>query len=354
MGSSSENSAYGPVRNPIDPTRVPGGSSGGSAAAVAGEMALASIGSDTGCSVRLPASFCGVVGFKPTYGAISRYGLIAMASSLDHVGPMTNSVADAEIMFDVMKGRDGKDATCIEVKSQKSKVRSGGNGNEKVVIGLPVDLPTEGVDSRVLKNLKESGERLVELGYKLEEIKLPNVRYAIPTYYIIVPAEVSANMARFDGMRYGLPVDGDNLLADYALTRGQGLGKEVRRRILLGTYVLSAGYYDAYYYRATKVRDLITRDFDQAFNKVDAIIMPTTPGPAFEIGTKSTRSPLEMYAEDLFTAPTNLSGHPAISVPSGTVREGSVDLPLGLQIVAPHQREDVVFSIGKKFLGEED
>ncbi|HEY4504863.1 MAG TPA: Asp-tRNA(Asn)/Glu-tRNA(Gln) amidotransferase subunit GatA [Candidatus Paceibacterota bacterium] len=347
MGSSSENSAYGPVRNPLDPTRVPGGSSGGSAAAVAGQMAVASIGSDTGCSVRLPASFCGVIGFKPTYGAISRYGLIAMASSLDHVGPMTNSVLDAEIMFDVMKGPDGKDATAIPVsKAQALKPVA------KMVIGLPTDLPTEGVDPRVLENLKESAKRLATLGYQIEEIKLPNVRYAIPTYYIIVPAEVSANLARFDGVRYGLHVDGENLLADYALTRGRGFGKEVRRRILLGTYVLSAGYYDAYYYQATRVRELITRDFNQVFSKVDAIIMPTTPGPAFEIGTKSIRSPLEMYAEDLFTAPTNLSGHPAISVPSGMVREDNVDLPLGLQIIAPKQRENIVFAIGKKFLGE--
>lgn len=347
MGSSSENSAFGPVRNPVDTTRVPGGSSGGSAAAVAADMALTAIGSDTGCSVRLPASFCGVVGLKPTYGAISRYGLIAMASSLDHVGPITRSVGDAEIMFDVMKVPDGKDATCVYPASSDSKVKK-----DKITIGLPVDLPTEGVDSRVLENLKESAKRLADLGYEIKDINLPNIRYAIPAYYIIVPAEVSANLARFDGMRYGLHVDGDNLLGDYKKTRGEGFGKEVRRRILLGTYVLSAGYYDAYYYKATRVRELMRQDFVQAFETVDAMIMPTTAGPAFEIGTKSKRSPIEMYVEDIFTAPGNLVGVPAISVPSGTVKEGDKDLPLGLQIIAPPQREDIVFAIGKRFMGE--
>ncbi|HEY4518633.1 MAG TPA: Asp-tRNA(Asn)/Glu-tRNA(Gln) amidotransferase subunit GatA [Candidatus Paceibacterota bacterium] len=348
MGASSENSAYGPVRNPVDTLRVPGGSSGGSAAAVAGGLALGAIGSDTGCSVRLPASFCGVVGLKPTYGAISRHGLIAMASSLDHVGPITNTVGDAEILFDVMKGIDPLDSTSVESSGEAGKVDNG-----EIIIGVPMDLPTDGVDPRVLANLKESVVRLEKLGYKTKEISLPNIRYAIPSYYIICPAEVSANMARFDGMRYGLHVDGDNLLGDYKRSRYAGFGKEVRRRIILGTYVLSAGYYDAYYYQATRVRELIRQDFARAFESVNAIVMPTTPGPAFKIGTKSKRSPLEMYVEDIFTAPTNHTGSPAISVPSGFVEEEGKQLPLGLQIIAPHLREDVLFSIGKRFLGEE-
>jgi|SRR3989338_4725584 len=347
MGSSSETSAYGPVRNPIDPTRVPGGSSGGSAAAVAADMAMGAIGSDTGSSVRQPAALCGIVGLKPTYGAVSRYGLIAMASSLDHVGQFGKSVGDVETLFDVMRGKDSLDSTSIESGNNKVENTNG------MTIGVPTDLPLDGVNPKVMSNLKDSVEKLKSLGYKIKEVTLPSAKYALPCYYIIVPAEVSANMARFDGVRFGLHEEGKDLLGDYLKTRGVGFGKEVRRRIMTGAYVLSAGYYDAYYNTATRVREYMRQDFKRVLSEVDAFVVPTAPGPAFKIGTKSTRSPIEMYLEDIFTAPENLTGDPTISVPSGFVEEEGKQLPLGLQIVSSAGKENVIFSIGKKFLGEE-
>src|SRR3989344_5771591 len=336
MGASGENSAYGPTKNPLDTTRVPGGSSSGSAAAVAGEMALTALGSETGGSVRQPAAFCNLVGLKPTYGAVSRYGLLALCSSFDQIAPFGKTAADAEAVFGVIAGHDPLDSTSRDGKWQMAN----GKSADKLVIGVPGDLPLEGCDPRVIANFKLQIKSLETLGYKTQDISLPNLKYAIPVYYIILPAEASANLARYDGLRYGAHVDGANLLDDYMKTKGEGYGKEVRRRIILGTYVLSAGYYDAYYYQAMRVRELMKQDFARAFEIVDAIIMPTTSGPAFELGTKSKRSPIEMYLEDIFTAPANIVGVPAISVPPN------------LQIIAPHMREDVLFQIAKTFLGE--
>ena len=343
MGASGENSAYGPTRNPLDTTRVPGGSSSGSAAAVAGDMALTALGSETGGSVRQPAAFTGLVGLKPTYGAVSRYGLLALCSSFDQIAPFGKTVADAEVMFSVIAGQDPLDSTSLDIskhKTQNTKPKL------KTVIGIPKDIGLSkdtvltNVDSNVIRNFHDSIFKLQQLGYKIQEVELPNLKYAIPCYYIILPAEASANLSRYDGLRYGAHVNGTNLLEDYMKSKGEGFGKEVRRRIVLGTYVLSAGYYDAYYYQAMRVRELMKQDFARAFETVDAIVMPTTSGPAFELGTKSKRSPIEMYLEDIFTAPANIVGVPAISVPPG------------LQIIAPHMREDVLFKIGKDFLGE--
>jgi len=342
MGASNENSAYGPCRNPHDPSRVSGGSSGGSACAVAADMALAALGSETGGSVRYPAALCGIVGLKPTYGAVSRYGLMPMASSFNQIAPAAKTVADTETIFNIIRGRDDKDANSLEPVFANSP-------NPKI-IGVPNFSP-EGMDERVRNNYELSVERLGKLGYEMKEVKLESLRYAVACYYILVPAEVSADMARFDGVRYGAHIDGANLLEDYGMTRGVCFGKEVRRRVILGTYVLSAGYYDAYYYKAARVRELIRRDFVDIFKQVDAIVMPTSPRPAYKLGEISS-NPLLLYLEDIFTAPANLAYIPAISVPSGTVREDDVDLPLGLQIIAPHLREDVLFDIGKKFLGE--
>jgi len=347
MGASGENSAYGPTKNPIDTSRVPGGSSSGSGVAVAGDMALTALGSETGGSVRQPAAFTGLVGLKPTYGAVSRYGLLALCSSFDQIAPFGKTVADVEAVFNVIAGQDHLDSTSLNPNLKPITYNL-----KPKIIGVPSDLPLEGCDSLVIENFKQQIEKLRELGYEMKDILLPNLKYAIPCYYIILPAEASANLARYDGLRYGAHVDGTNLLEDYMKTKGVGYGKEVRRRIILGTYVLSAGYYDAYYYQAMRVRELMKQDFTRAFETVDAIITPTTAGPAFKLGTKSKRSPIEMYLEDIFTAPANIVGVPAISVPSGAVREGDKDLPLGLQIIASHQREDVCFNISKSFLGE--
>lgn len=339
MGGSTENSAYGPTRNPHDTSRVPGGTSGGSAAAVAMDGALVSIGTDTGGSVRQPASFCGIVGLKPTYGGISRYGIIAMGSSLDQVGPFANTVTDVELLFNTMKGQDPKDSTTIV---QKEVVIP-----KKPVIGIP-DFPREGIHPDVLSNFNDSIEKFKKLGYEVKDVQLPNIKYALSVYYIVMPAEVSSNMARFDGVKYGLHVDGKDGIDDYFVTRAQGLGKEVRRRILLGTYVLSSGYYDAYYNKANIVRELIRDDFKKAFESVDIILTPTAPTPAFKIGEK-TSDPLQMYLEDIFTVTANLTGNPAMSIPSGF----SGKLPLGIQMTARHGEENTLFTVGKKFLGED-
>lgn len=337
MGGSTENSAYGVTKNPHDKKRVAGGSSGGSAAVVAADLALASLGSDTGGSVREPASFCGIVGLKPTYGSVSRSGLMAMASSLDQIGPMTKTVADTEILFKAIRGKDEKDGTSRE-----------GNylGGEVKKIGLPYDLLKEGIDSDVLANFEESVKILEKKGFQIKNISLPALKYALAVYYVIMPAEVSSNMARYDGLRYGVQKKGDDLLATYQNSRGAGLGREVRRRVMLGTYVLSAGYYDAYYGRANAVRKIITDDFAKAFFDVDVIAMPVSPTPAFLIGEKAA-DPLSMYLADVFTVSANLAGIPALSVPAGSVlREGKY-LPTGFQILGPHFGEEKLFSLAK-------
>lgn len=345
MGSSTENSAYGPTKNPLDITRVPGGSSGGSAAAVAANFVLAAIGSDTGGSIRQPASFCGIVGFKPTYGAVSRYGLMAMGSSLDQIGPLTKTVDDAEIIFNAIKGNDPFDSTTIMDATYERKPLP-----KKVVIGVPRKFTEmEGVDPAVLKNFNESLKKLQESGCEIRDIEMPNIPYSLAVYYVVMPAEVSSNLARFDGVKYGLRESGEKLIDDYRLTRGKGFGREVRRRIILGTYVLSAGYHDAYYNKAIKVRGLVGNDFKKAFDSgIHVIATPTSPGPAFKIGEK-TNDPLQMYLADVFTVTANIADIPAISIPSGFVTVGGKALPLGLQLQGPLGEEDILFEIGRKF-----
>lgn len=345
MGASTENSAFGITKNPHDITRVPGGSSGGSAAVVAMDGALGSLGSDTGGSVRQPASFCGAFGFKSTYGTVSRHGLIAMGSSLDQIGPIGKSVSDIEILFDVIKGYDKMDSTSLPDVTEKKKK------NDKLTIGIPRHFMKEGIDEDVLENFNQSVEKLKSLGHEVKDIELPNIKYSLAVYYVIMPAEASSNLSRFDGVKYGLRKDGEDLLGDYLETREVGFGAEVKRRVILGTHVLSSGYYDAYYNKANIVRGLIKSDFDKAFDPsadgVDVIITPTSPTPAFKIGEK--KDPLSMYLSDIFTTPANVTGIPALSVPSGVVQRDGKDLPVGLQIMANHGREDIIFSIGKDF-----
>ncbi len=342
MGGSTENSAYGPTMNPYDLKRVPGGSSGGSAAAVAGDMALASLGSDTGGSIRQPSSFCNLVGLKPTHGAVSRYGLMAMASSFDTIGPMVKTTSDAEIIFDCISGRDPMDSTTID-KPNLNK------DNKKLKIGIPKEaLRVEGIKPEVLKNFQESIEKFKKLGYEVVDISLPNISYSLSVYYTLVPAEVSSNMSRFDGVKYGLHKEGANMVEDYFKTRQAGFGREVVRRIILGTYVLSSGYYDAYYNKANIVRDLIREDFKKAFETVDLILTPTTPSPAFKIGEKID-DPLQLYLEDIFTVPANIVGVPAISLPSGFTEVEGKNLPLGIQLMAKQSNEKVLFQAGYDF-----
>ncbi|OHA90706.1 MAG: glutaminyl-tRNA synthase (glutamine-hydrolyzing) subunit A [Candidatus Zambryskibacteria bacterium RIFCSPLOWO2_01_FULL_48_25] len=341
MGSSTENSAYGPTKNPHDLTRVPGGTSGGSAAAVAANMALGALGSDTGGSIRQPAALCGIVGLKPTYGRVSRSGLIAFASSLDQIGPFAKTVTDAEIIYNTIRGLDPLDSTTVGEDTYPHKKEF-----EKI-IGVPREfVEKEGIGEETKKNLEEAIEKFESLGYKVVDVKLPSVPYSLSAYYIIQPAEASSNLARFDGVKYGAHVDGENSIDDYFQTRGAGFGPEVRRRIILGTYVLSSGYYDAYYGMAVKAKEAITAELRQTFRSVDLILTPTTPSPAFKFGEKS--SPLEMYLEDIFTVHANISGCPAISLPSGF----SGKLPLGVELTADLGREDNLFKAGKEFLGE--
>lgn len=343
MGGSTENSAFGATKNPHDKTRVPGGSSGGSAAALASGGALGALGTDTGGSIRQPAAFCGVVGLKPTYGSVSRSGLIAMASSLDQAGPFAKTVEDAEIIFDCIKGHDPMDSTAYPDDFNKFKNKS------PKIIGVPTEfVHAKGVDPRVLKNFEVSLAQMKKAGYEVREISLPSLAHGLAVYYILMPAEVSSNLARLDGVRYGYHADGANLLEDYMRSRGEGFGREVRRRILLGTYVLSSGYYDAYYGRACAVREMLKRDLAKAFEEVDIIATPTTPTPAFKIGEKAS-DPLQMYLADIFTVPVNIAGVPAISVPSGFAEEDGVQLPLGMQFIAPHFGESALFAIGKDF-----
>lgn len=345
MGGSTENSAFGVTKNPVDRTRVSGGSSGGSVAAVAMDGALVALGSDTGGSVREPASFCGVVGLKPTYGSVSRHGLMAMGSSLDVIGPITKNVSDAEIVFDAIKGLDPMDSTSIDfdlINKNKSKNK----------IGVPFNLiKGEGIEESVRKNFDDSIEKLKNLGYEIVDVDLKDVEYSLAVYYILMPAEVSSNLARFDGVKYGSFISGKDLLDDYVKTRGLKFGKEARRRILIGTYVLSAGYHDAYYTKALILRQNIKEQFNKVFQDVDLILTPTVPFPAFKIGEKAN-DPLSMYLADIFTVPANIVGIPAISIPSGFTEKDGVNLPLGIQFMAPHLREDLLFDVGKKFLDE--
>ena len=341
MGSSTENSAFGPTKNPVDTARVPGGSSGGSAAAVAGNLALAALGSDTGGSIRQPAAFCGIVGLKPTYGMVSRYGLMAMGSSLDQIGPLTKTVTDSEILFNALKGHDAKDSTSLAETDNSPKPKK----PLRKVIGVPRSFLESGSNPDVLARFEETLKRLESRGYEIRDIDMPDIPYSLSVYYIIMPAESSTNLDRFDGIRYGLSVEAEAIKDVYAKTRGKGFGPEVRRRIILGSFVLSAGYADAYYRRARAVRELIRADFARAFEGVDAIATPTCPSPAFTFGSKS--DPLAMYAEDIFSVPANLAGVPAMSVPMGTVeRDGSM-LPIGFQLSAPHSREDILFAIAR-------
>jgi aspartyl-tRNA(Asn)/glutamyl-tRNA(Gln) amidotransferase subunit A len=337
-GSSTENSAYGPTKNPRDPSRVPGGSSGGSAAAVAGNLALGALGSDTGGSIREPAAFCGIVGLKPTYGAVSRSGLIAMGSSLDQIGPMTKTVADAEMLFEAMRGNDPLDSTTLSAAAPAREPRK--------VVGVPRHLLTEGVEKEVLEKFEAALKKLEAQGYRVVDIELPSASMALAVYYIIMPAEVSTNLSRFDGVRYGLSRKGETLAGDYAATRGAGFGPEARRRIMLGTYVLSAGYYDAYYGEATAARRALCAEYAAALQQADVIATPSVPAPAPRLGEK-TDDPLSMYLLDIFTVTANLTGNPAISVPMGTVKTDGVELPVGMQFTAAHGDEAALFAAGK-------
>jgi aspartyl-tRNA(Asn)/glutamyl-tRNA(Gln) amidotransferase subunit A len=344
MGGSNENSAYGPVRNPVAPDRVPGGSSGGSAAAVAAGLAVAALGTDTGGSIRQPASFCGVPGLMPTYGRVSRYGLVAFASSLDKIGPFATNVGDAARVLSVIAGHDENDSTSapIPVADYAAEIAAPLGG---LRIGVPEDYFGEGLDSEVKANVEAGISRLERLGCKRVPLRMPHTDYAIATYYILATAEASSNLARYDGVRYGLRVPGATLTEMYRQTRVRGFGPEVKCRIMLGTYALSAGYYDAYYLRAQRVRTLIARDFADAFQKVDAIITPTAPAPAFRLGEK-TSDPLTMYLADIYTVTGSLAGVPGISVPCGKTKAG---LPVGMQIFGPHFKEGSVLQIAHAF-----
>ncbi len=337
MGSSTENSAFGPTRNPRDPSRVPGGSSGGSAAAVAAEFAPLALGSDTGGSIRQPAAFCGVVGVKPTYGTVSRYGLIAFASSLDQVGPFANTVTDAALLLDAIAGPDPLDSTSIRAE-WNPVISAVDEGIEGLRVGVVTEL-LDGIDADVAARLSEAVDVLRAGGAKVGDASVPAAIHGLAAYYLIAPAEASSNLARYDGVRYGLRVDGVDVADMNAKTRGAGFGAEVKRRIMLGTYALSAGYYDAYYGQAQRVRTLVIRDFDAAYRDFDVLLTPTTPTTAFEFGDK-TGDPLSMYLSDVCTIPTNLAGHPAMSVPFGT---GANGMPVGVQVLAPALGERAMF-----------
>lgn len=337
MGSSTENSAYGVTHNPLDTTRVPGGSSGGSAASLVADMAVVSLGSDTGGSIRQPAAFCGLVGLLPTYGTVSRHGLIAMASSLDVIGPFAKSVDDAQILYEVLKGRDALDSTSVDHPAQNVSPL-------KKKLAIPKGIfDAGGCDASVKENFLSTAAKLKDEGFTIDEIDLPHFADALAVYYILQPAEVSSNLSRLDGVRYGDRMSDKSVLDMYNETRGQLFGKEVRRRILLGTYVLSHGYYDAYYNKAVALRAVIRKELEQAFEHYDAIITPTAPTPAFKIGEKAN-DPVAMYLSDLFTVPANIAQMPAISVPSGTTDEG---LPIGFHAIGPRFSEAKLFDLGR-------
>ena len=340
MGSSTENSAFGPTRNPLDTTRVPGGSSGGSAAAVAAGFSPVSLGSDTGGSIRQPAALCGLVGVKPTYGTVSRFGLVAYASSLDQIGPFATTVDDAALVTEVISGHDPQDSTSIP-NPPLSLRAAAGRGVEGMRIGRVTDLPG-GAEPEIESALAEAFDALRAAGAEIVDVQLPSLSYALTAYYLIAPAEASSNLARFDGVRYGLRVGADDTNAMYGATRAAGFGDEVQRRIMLGTYALSAGYYDAYYGKALKVRRVIADDFARAYSAVDAVLTPTSPLVAFRFGEK-VDDPMSMYLCDIYTIPTNLAGHPAMSVPFGT---GAHGMPIGIQVLAPALGEQAMFRVG--------
>ncbi len=343
MGGSTENSAYGVTKNPRDLTKVPGGSSGGSAAVVAYGGVPVALGSDTGGSIRQPASFCGIVGLKTTYGDVSRYGLMAMGSSLDQIGPFGNSVEDVEIVYSLISGHDPMDSTSLPKELRREAQTK---TPMKKVIGVPMSfVKREGIDKEVLANFEESLESLKRIGYTIKDISIPHLEKTLSVYYVLMFAEVSSNLARYDGIRYGLSHPGETSIRSYFESRTAGFGKEVRRRILLGTYVLSSGYYDAYYNKANLVRSMLKKEFTKVFEEVDTIAIPTSPIPAFAIGEKS-HDPLAMYLADIFTVPVNIVGVPGISIPSGVTKN---NLPLGIQFIANHTREDVLFMVGKEF-----
>ena len=347
MGSSNETSYFGNVQNPISQNLVPGGSSGGSAAALAAKLTPATIGTDTGGSIRQPASFTGTVGLKPTYGSCSRYGIVAFASSLDQAGPMTHNVKDCALLFDVISSYDNKDSTSVDY-TRGNYLKNLNENIKGKKIGIPKEYRIDNMPKEI-EELWEKGISIVKKnGAEIIEISLPNTNYALPAYYIVAPAEASSNLARYDGVRYGFRSKGDNLIDMYEKTRSEGFGDEVKRRIMIGTYVLSSGYYDAYYLKAQKVRRLIKNDFDEAYKKVDAILTPSTPSSAFKIGEKSN-DPVSMYLNDIFTVPVNLAGLPAISIPSGRDKN---NLPLGLQLIGKAFDEqnilNIAFSIEKQ------
>ncbi|MBD3282124.1 MAG: Asp-tRNA(Asn)/Glu-tRNA(Gln) amidotransferase subunit GatA [Candidatus Portnoybacteria bacterium] len=337
MGSSTENSAFGVVKNPVDVERVPGGSSGGSAAAVAADHCLGALGSDTGGSIRQPAAFCGVIGFKPSYGAVSRYGLIAMASSLDQIGPIAKNVLDAKLIFNSIKGKDKMDSTTLDINDKEKDYGV-------LKIGVPKEYFQEGISSEVKNIIEKEIKKFEKMGHEVKEVSLPSTEYALAVYYIIMPAEASANLARFDGIKYGKKGNsGENLIDFYSNVRAAGFGDEVRRRIMLGTYTLSAGYKEAYYKKAQAVRGLIKKELENVFKSVDILLTPTTPSTAFKIGEKE--DPLSMYLSDIYTVTVNLAGLPAISVPCGRVDK----LPVGLQIIGPQFKDNLVLSIAQSY-----
>ena len=347
MGSSTENSAFFPTRNPWDFERVPGGSSGGSAASVASRMALGSLGSDTGGSIRQPAGFCGVVGLKPTYGLVSRFGLVAFASSLDQIGPFATTVEDTALLLQVIAGHDPKDSTSYpgSVPDYISSIKKHSTTSFK--IGLPKECFTGEIDSEIVKEI-EKVIKLLEKKHKVKEVSLPHTEYAVATYYIIAPAEASSNLARYDGVKYGFRAEARTLHELYRKSRAQGFGREVKRRIMIGTYALSAGYYDAFYLKASKVRTLILQDFLNAFSEVDLIITPVSPTPPFKLGEKIS-DPLQMYLSDIFTIPVNLAGVPGLSMPVGLTKD---NLPVALQIIGPHFKDDLVLALAKQIEDE--
>jgi aspartyl-tRNA(Asn)/glutamyl-tRNA(Gln) amidotransferase subunit A len=349
MGSSNENSAYGNVKNPVDETRVPGGSSGGSAVAVAAGMCLVSLGTDTGGSIRQPAAFCGIVGMKPTYGRVSRYGLTAFASSFDTIGPFAKNPADAALVLEVMAGTDEKDSTCVNKPIEKYS-EFGKITEKEIAIGIVDEYMAKGLQAEIKESVMKLIGGMKAKGITVKPVELPHAKYSVQAYYILTTAEASSNLARYDGARYGVRSKDSAVLEDmYVNSRTEGFGMEVKRRIMLGTYVLSAGYYDAYYKKAQKVRRLIKQDFEKAFSEVDFIITPTTPTTAFKIGEK-TDDPLAMYLNDIYTTSSNLSGNPAVSIPLGKDSEG---LPIGLQIIGKDFDEKGVLGLADYIMREQ-
>jgi len=344
MGSSGETSYYGPTLNPRDPERIPGGSSSGSAASVAAGDVPAALGSDTGGSIRQPSAMCGVVGVKPTYGLVSRYGLVAFASSLDQIGPLAESVEDAALILSVIAGYDPLDSTSLDVEIP-DYLQEINNGIQGMTIGIPEEYMAEGLSEEIRKRVEDTAKEFEKSGAAVKSVSLPRTKYAVSTYYIVAPAEASANLARYDGVKYGYRTpDPADLLEEYTKTRDEGFGAEVKRRIMLGTYALSSGYYEAYYLKAQKVRTLMKNDFDNAFKEVDLILSPTAPDTAFKLGEK-TEDPLQMYLSDIYTISCNLAGIPGVSVPAGKDSKG---LPIGLQLMGPHLSENKIFKAARQ------